>query len=261
MKEKPLSTRELVFREIRSRIINLTYLPGSIISETELANQLQVSRTPVREALVLLNQHGLVEVFPKKGTFVTKIDMQTVRVSQFIREAIELASLSTLAGKNEKLDSSLMHSLEENLAQQEIAAAKNSTQDFFTLDEEFHEILLSLAGHGLAWAAIENAKLHLDRARILGFQEANPPSEYFQQHCSIYEKISAQDFSSAYELLRSHLRTVFDDSEIAQNSLPEFFQIEEKDGGAQRADTSSRPPQGLNKNSVRAIAKIRSAKS
>ncbi|XCB30503.1 GntR family transcriptional regulator [Arcanobacterium hippocoleae] len=57
-------TRTQVFTEIRSRIITLEYLPGAAISETELAQQLNTSRTPVREALVLLNNDNLIEVFP-----------------------------------------------------------------------------------------------------------------------------------------------------------------------------------------------------
>ena len=90
------NTRFQVISELRSRIISLELPPGTSISENELATTLGVSRTPIREALLILAEEQLVEVFPRVGTFVTPVDVRLVKNSQFLREALELSSLDTL---------------------------------------------------------------------------------------------------------------------------------------------------------------------
>ncbi|MFC5370434.1 GntR family transcriptional regulator [Arcanobacterium bovis] len=222
------STRESVYQEIRTRIINLTFLPGMALSETELAAQLNVSRTPVREALVLLDKDGLIEVFPRKGTFVTKINLDLVRETQFVREAIEIASLRSIPAD---LDPELLNEIRDNLAQQELAAKSHDSHAFFTLDEVFHASLMKLANHRRSWDVIATTKPHLDRARYLGYQESTPPISFYEQHCEIFDRICAKDLGKAEELLSNHLRTVFDDTKIAQKILPEFFTSEEAPSG------------------------------
>ena len=88
-----LTNRQAVHANLRQRIITLQILPGSSLSENELAAELNVSRTPVREVLILLADEGLVEVFPQIGTFVSLVDPQRVRDAQFLREAVEVTAL------------------------------------------------------------------------------------------------------------------------------------------------------------------------
>ena len=89
------SNRERVYAELRRRIVTLDWPPGASLSENELAAQLSVSRTPVRESLILLADEGLVQIFPKLGSFVARIDPERVADAQFVREAIELANIPT----------------------------------------------------------------------------------------------------------------------------------------------------------------------
>jgi DNA-binding GntR family transcriptional regulator len=88
-----LSARKRVHSALRARIIALELPPGTALSENELAGELQVSRTPVRESLILLAEEGLAEIYPRLGTLVARIRLQAVHEAQFIREAIELAAL------------------------------------------------------------------------------------------------------------------------------------------------------------------------
>ena len=67
---RKVTARERAYRELRLRIVSLTLPPGSPLSENDLAEQMSVSRTPVRESLILLAEEGLVQVFPQLGTFV-----------------------------------------------------------------------------------------------------------------------------------------------------------------------------------------------
>src|SRR3712207_6293623 len=87
------SNRSAVYTELRRRVVSLDLPPGAALSENELAAALGVSRTPVRESLILLAEEGLVQVFPQVGSFVSRVDPDRVADAQFLREAVELAAL------------------------------------------------------------------------------------------------------------------------------------------------------------------------
>ena len=115
------NTRFQVISELRSRIVSLELPPGTSISENELATTLGVSRTPIREALLILAEEQLVEVFPRVGTFVTPVDVRLVKNSQFLREALEL-SLDTLDLPLSEVD---VERIEDNLHDQERIAEQD----------------------------------------------------------------------------------------------------------------------------------------
>ncbi|MDR6939059.1 GntR family transcriptional regulator [Arcanobacterium hippocoleae] len=259
MIKKQPPTRAQVFEEIRSRIITLEYLPGAAISETELAQQLNVSRTPIREALVLLNKDQLIEVFPRRGTFVTKIDLELVHETQFLREAIELSSMRSITHIDEKI----IAEIDLNLRAQEIAATAGSSKEFFSLDEKFHELLLNLAGHHRVWKSVTDAKPHLDRARYLGFQKATPPSDFYQQHKKIVTQLRNGNIDPAVNLLSTHLRAVFADTNHALQLFPEFFVNEEchadhgKNGSPAAAQQISEPHFAGKRSVIEKLAVVR----
>src|SRR3954463_4182054 len=92
-----LSVRDQTLEALRRRIISLELPPGEPLSENELSQELGVSRTPVRESLILLREEGLVQVFPQFGSFVSLVDPTRVADAQFVREAIECASVADIA--------------------------------------------------------------------------------------------------------------------------------------------------------------------
>ncbi|WP_270976106.1 GntR family transcriptional regulator [Trueperella sp.] len=220
------SVRQRVLDVVRSRIINLVYLPGMPISENDLAAQLGVSRTPVREAILRLAEEHLVDVVPRVGTYVSRVDMTRVRASQFAREAIECASLRALSLP---LSAEQVAQIEAILAAQERAVADAETDTFFLLDEEFHAALMRIAGHGAAWEIVSATKVHLDRARIIGFKEVSPISFYYEQHRAIFDSVLAGDVDVAISRMEEHLRLVLADAAKAQTFLPEFFKDEGDD--------------------------------
>jgi DNA-binding GntR family transcriptional regulator len=218
MTAQPHSSRRAVYSEIRRRIVTLLYPPGTPLSENELAADLGVSRTPVREGLILLAQEGLVQVFPKIGSFVSRVDPRRVADAQFLREAVELASIDAVAGEP---DPDRVAALRENIAQQR--AVRTQVEDFFRLDEEFHRGLMGLSGHEEVWTTVQAAKAHLDRARLLGLQENESVQVFVDQHAAVLEALLAGDRDGARETLRAHLRKVFDDIELVRRRSPELF--------------------------------------
>lgn len=78
-----------IFEELKKRIIELELSPGTVINERELMEAFSVSRTPVREALIMLSQIGLVEMKPRIGTYVTQIDIQSAKDAYEVKKDLE----------------------------------------------------------------------------------------------------------------------------------------------------------------------------
>jgi DNA-binding GntR family transcriptional regulator len=210
------SNRERVYVQLRRRIVTLDLEPGASLSENELAAQLSVSRTPVRESLILLADEGLVHIFPKLGSFVARIDPERVAEAQFVREAIELASMADAV---KLADDAAIAGLRE------LIAAQNATTDvdtFFELDEQFHRSLLAAGGHGSAWRTVVAAKAHLDRARRLGMSESSIQA-LTCEHAAVVDALESRDSDQAAAALRVHLRKVFTDIEKIRARSPELF--------------------------------------
>jgi len=208
----------VVYDTLRRKMLALELPPGAALSENELAAELGVSRTPIRESLILLSEDGLVQVFPQVGSFVSRVDPRRVADAQFLREAVELASLDDIPADP---DGALVGELQANLHRQH--APDIDLEEFFTLDGEFHQGLLRLGGHANAWPTVVAAKGHLDRARRLGLHESSSPTRFADQHQEVLHAVIEGDIAQAKNTMRQHLRAVFDDIERIHNRSPELF--------------------------------------
>lgn len=211
------SHRRVIYETLRRKVLTLELKPGEALSEKDLSAALGVSRTPVREGLILLAEEGLVQVFPQIGSFVSRVDPQRVADAQFLREAVELTALEDVPADP---DPSLLAELEDNLVRQR--SPEIDVEEFFALDEEFHRGLLRLSGHERAWPTVVSAKGHLDRARRLGL-ESSPPQVYADQHVDILDAVRAHDLQRARTTMRTHLRAVFTDIEDLRTRKPHLF--------------------------------------
>ncbi|MGW0572328.1 GntR family transcriptional regulator [Streptomyces tauricus] len=212
------TNRRDIYLKLRQLVLTLELAPGAALSENELAASLGVSRTPVRESLILLAQEGLVQVFPKIGSFVSRVDPAQVADAQFLREAVELASLDDLPAA---LDPAVIGELRANLDRQR--RSDLGLEEFFDLDEAFHQGLMRLSGHGNVWTTVAAAKGHLDRARRLGLHENESPAVFVAQHREIFDAITGGNVPLARTAMRTHLRAVFDDIERIRAHSPELF--------------------------------------
>jgi DNA-binding GntR family transcriptional regulator len=205
---------------IRSKIISLELAPGSQLSENELAGQLGLSRTPVRESLILLAEERLVTVVPQVGTLVAPIVESEIATAQFVRESLELAALAESVGRATPAQ---IEGLNQVVEAQRSADRHDDTGRFFVLDEEFHFSLMDISGHGAAWRTVGQAKSHLDRARRLSLATTSQLTVLIDQHQQIIDSLASGDAGAAASALRGHLRKVFDDIGAIREKNPEFF--------------------------------------
>jgi GntR family transcriptional regulator, rspAB operon transcriptional repressor len=220
MRASARSARAVVHEILRQRIISLEFAPGEPLSESDLAGKLGVSRTPVRESLILLAEEGLVDVVPQVGTFVSRIRESDTASAQFVREALERAAL---VGGGASLTEAQIHGLRGMIIDQNAAVAADDLESFFRLDDEFHAALMRATGHEAAWPIVGQAKSQLDRARRLSLSLTQQPRLLTDQHNSVVERLAARDVPGADRALRDHLRLVFHDIKTIRQEHPEMF--------------------------------------
>jgi DNA-binding GntR family transcriptional regulator len=213
--------RHYVYAAVRDAIVRAELPPGARLSENELAEQLGVSRTPIREALGRLRDDRLVVVVPQLGTFVSRISTQAVSDAHFIREALECAAVrpaAELAGDED------IAGLEENLRSQERAAESGDIDAWYLLDDAYHRALCDLSGHPAVWPVSERAKSHLNRLRRISLTLPDYMPEMIREHREVVDAVARHDADAAEEKLRHHLRMVLREVPRIREKHPEYFE-------------------------------------
>jgi DNA-binding GntR family transcriptional regulator len=197
--------------------------PGDALSESRIADQHGISRTPVREVFQRLAKEGLLCVVPQIGTFVAPIRLAAVSASQFIREALECRAVHQAA---EHVTRAQVAELRRQLEEQSRAIAASDHLAFFALDEAMHRHILVIAGHPKVWDLIASVKAQLDRVRHLSLEDHDWLAMIFRQHREIVRCIAAHDAPGAEQAMQAHLRTVFGAIERIAGAHAEFFEQE-----------------------------------
>ena len=205
---------------LRDEILSGRMRPGQVLSENEIAQRLGVSRTPVREAIIVLQNEGLLSVRPQVGTTVAPIDVENVADVQFMREAIECKTVALAAQRVTPADA---RELRRQLKEQARVAARGDSAAFVPLDDAMHTMLVSMAGRPRVWRAVEDAKAQLDRVRFLSLEDPRWLATIHAQHEAIVDRVLAGDADGAVAAMATHLRAVFASIETIARTSPEFF--------------------------------------
>ena len=200
--ENPSLIREQVYTRIKQEILTGNILPGSQVLEGRLAKQINVSRTPVREALHVLEMEGFLESFPRVGYRVRKISYQEGMEIFEIRAVLEpLAARKAIESK----DQDYLDALEQNLIQTEVAANQDELAAFLQYDTEFEEIFVKSSGMKTllsVWGGLRQ-KLSIYRMQAHYALEARYKS--IEGHRHIFERLKTRDSDGVEQAIRDHL--------------------------------------------------------
>lgn len=194
------SQKKNVLQAIKEKIQFLKYKPGEKINEKALAEEFSVSRTPVREALLLLSDEKLVDIFPQSGTYVSKIKLSMVVELVYMRHILEVQILDNLCAKQARV----YDAVAKCLALQEAAIEKGDVIDFMRHDDEFHQILFGLAGAYEIWRIISNTRAHHTRFRVLDLQLPSGIHSSNEEHTQIVDLIQSGKRDELKEVLNIH---------------------------------------------------------
>jgi len=202
------STAERVAGLLRERILDGTMAPGSRIVELEVARELDVSRSPVREALLRLRAEGLAAIVPYRGAFVTPLDRQRFAELMEFRLALERFALDRLV---ERFPTGAMARLREHAAALREAVAARDRQRAVDLDLAVHRAIVELAGNALLERAYGDL---LAQIRLyIAVTSARYPDigELADEHDALIGAIERRDARAARRLLDAHVARGLDD--------------------------------------------------
>lgn len=209
-----------VFERLRNAIIALELPPGAPLSRAELAGQFGVSSTPVRDALMRLEEEGLVDVFPQHATVVSRIDVDRAHQAHFLRQALELEIVRQLAASR---DASLVTRLDHAIALQQQFAKAGDFEAFITADNDFHAQLYTAAGKQDLWMLVRSRSGHIDRLRRLHLPSPGKAQNILRHHKLITRAIEAGDGDAAQQHLRTHLSGTLSELTKIRARHPEYL--------------------------------------
>jgi DNA-binding GntR family transcriptional regulator len=218
--QRAASVRSQTYQALRRAIVQCRIKPHQPLSEKEIADALEVSRTPVREALLQLADEGLVLIVPQQGTITTPISISQVREAQLIREMLERAALAAAA---QLAPREAFARLQAYIEEQKRQAASDDVEAFLRSDQQFHADLAGLSTYANLGRIANSARAHLDRVRSLSLPEETLMDDLIQQHEDVIRAMGAGDLAAADRTLTAHLRNVLEILPRMRARYPDFF--------------------------------------
>ena len=191
-----------VFERLREMIISLSLTPGTVLNRSTLQREFGLSSTPIRDALMRLQQEGLIEIFPQHATVVSPIDLTLAHQAHFLRRSLELEIVRTLALAP---DPRLIARLQSFLLQQQILLEATDFETFSEADRAFHQHLYEFAKMSEMWTLVHSRSGHIDRLRRLHLPTPGKAQEILRQHRLIVQAIADGQPEEAQKHLRHHL--------------------------------------------------------
>ena len=213
------SNREYALRVIRENIVNLELAPGSMISEQDIANGLNLSRTPVHEAMQELSSTKIIEILPQRGSRISLIDMALVDEAVFVRATIE-SEITKMAC--EQATEQNIQELEENVTLQKFYYEKNNLDKIMELDNAFHEMMYKMTNKMQCHYMVRLMSIHYDRIRELHLHSFNP-ERIINEHNQILEAIRKKDGNTAKAEIDKHLSRHHMQAEEIKKKYPQYF--------------------------------------
>lgn len=194
--------RERVVDALRDAIIAGRLKPGERIRERELVSLLGVSRSPLREAIRILETEGLITSLAYRGARVSELSASDLHDMLHVRIMLEtFAARLTI----ERLDDATLQAMEEQVSCARAAGADVDLQSNFDLGLEFHDLLVAACGNRKVVQLYENLKRHQTRYQHFAFARLGRDIRALDEHADILAALRRRDLAAVETLLRAHL--------------------------------------------------------
>lgn len=211
---KPL--REIVFETMRNAIISGDLKPGQRLMEVQLAEQLGVSRTPVRESIRKLELEGLVKMVPRKGAYVTPMSISDLREMMEIRRALENLSAELAAKNATEEDIKKLHESNKGF---ESSAMTNNEKGIIDYDIDFHETIYKATGNERLCNMINSLREQMQRVRVEYVHHISDKKPLIGQHQMIIKYIEEHNPEAAAKAASEHIKEAEEDMIVELSKL------------------------------------------
>lgn len=209
-----------VYYTLLKNIVNLNLKPGEPLNVKNISEQLNVSRTPVRDALIKLAKEGLVDVFPQKGTSVSKIDLRRVQEEQFLRQSLEVRAVTVFMQEHQP---SHLNSLAEFIRKQTEALETKDHLSCLQYDDEFHHVFFDAIDKNMCWDTIQSLSGHYRRVRLMSIWDHDIFAGVIGEHKHMLENITAGNIDTVRQLFLEHSSKLVREVEALSEKYPEYF--------------------------------------
>jgi len=195
-----------VYRALKERIIEEDLKPGEKILEVNIAEQLGVSRTPIREALRELAAEGFVKMIPNQGMVVSNISIEEIKEVLQIRKLLEGFAASIAA---KKINKGEIKKLEKIIEKMNISISKDNVLVYSDLNGEFHNLILKVCGNKRLIKICTNLSGADHRFRIRALRDNSKRLKYsIKEHQKIVDALKRKDPEQADRLSQKHIENV-----------------------------------------------------
>lgn len=221
-----------IYHLLREKILSFEMEPGDALSENTLADQTQVSRAPVRDAMARLTEEGYVVVYPQRGSIVTHLDPQRIRQAVFLRVTLECTIVELLCRRG--LTNAEIDSLEEMLERQRLLSNAEMATQMMTEDAQMHSLLYAFADRadaedimrplGSDLLRVHYLQLHtFSYSRRVQLSAMAGWENYLLEHRMLVDAIKKHDVEAACLIAVNHLNGVLWNADNLQKIFPHYF--------------------------------------
>ncbi|MHA1564981.1 MAG: GntR family transcriptional regulator [Alphaproteobacteria bacterium] len=205
---------------LRDRIVRGELTPGTRLSENEIALELGVSRTPVREAFIQLREQSLLRILPQRGSFVAPINLGQVEDSYFLRETVEFRTVGIAA---ENCTPEHADQLRSIIDRQRTLLEDGSDSAFVKADDAMHRYFVEMCGRPSIWKVVSAAKVQIDRLRCLNAQDQATRERIVSDHQRIVQAVIGNEVDAAVAAMQHHLRNIHRNIERLAKEYPGYM--------------------------------------
>ncbi len=210
MPKRPDTLQQKIFKALRDRIIYGAYTPGHTLSEKEICEEFNSSRTPFREAVLKLQDMKLVTVIPRYGTSISPVDIDDVKCAFELKVKLE-GMASELAAQ--RMSAALLEQLATAI-DEGVRLSKELGKDrrfrLLEIEGDFHDIIRQASGNHVLKEYLENLHLRCARLWSLNISQSIPDLEIIKQMKNIYQALKKKDPVSARQLMEGHVEYFID---------------------------------------------------
>ena len=197
---KPL--REMVYEELKIQILTGAIVPGTRMMEVDLAEEMGVSRTPIREAIRKLEKEGLVTIEPRRGAYASRITTEDMVEILEVRQDLEGLAAFFAA---ERMNASQMKELRDASEKYNKAVEKGSMEDMIRHDTRFHRIIVDSCNNKILVHMVEQLQELVLRFRYIYYDNFKRANNMPEEHKAIIEAIASGDAEKAREAADVHI--------------------------------------------------------
>lgn len=208
-----------VFEHLRELIVTIALEPGTVLARQQLADYFKLSTTPIRDALLRLEEERLVDIYPQHLTRVSAIDLASARQAHVLRLSVELEMVHQLAERRPgRLDADLI----DLVTRQRQALERDDLENFTRIDLEFHRTLYQAADISDLWQLVRRLSGNLDRLRRLHLPLNSKAQRILADHTDIATAIAAGNSAQARDAVRRHLSGTLSQIDALREQYPDF---------------------------------------